>query len=274
MIYAIKNTNIMKKVMLIGALLLLNFSCSVMKKERYSIDDGQLKFGYYPLDPLPVKLNYKEANVDNRTKNKRLMQSLPDETMRLAIGEVTGKSNMNFSSAQVGYEGKSYVVILDYIKFDTKPYKGSTIETKDGIIIDTLGNSDEILGAVIPVYVGVGLRLTASVTVFEGKVDLGNLFALGIAAEAKKVSGTLVIQTLGISGESISTLIPIPSEINITTIQNAILSIGAIKAKIYEDDIMINPRVVGFYNNIGGNQQTVNSIISNFLNKRIEHTVE
>jgi hypothetical protein len=120
---------------------------------------------------------------------------------------------------------------------------------------------------VVPVYVGVGLRLTANVSVKEGNVDLGNLFALGVAAQAKQISGTLVIQSLGLSGEGVSPLIPIPSEINPTTIQNALMAIGAIKAKIYDGKISVVPRVVGVYNNLGGGQETINGFISTILEK-------
>jgi hypothetical protein len=70
-------------------------------------------------------------------------------------------------------------------------------------------------------------------------VDLGNLFALGVAASTGNISGTLVLQTLGISGESISATIPFPSEINNNSIQNAILALGAIKAKIYDENIVL-----------------------------------
>jgi hypothetical protein len=101
--------------------------------------------------------------------------------------------------------------------------------------------------------------------VHEGMVDLGSLFAIGLAAQAKKITGTLVVQTLGISGEGISAIIPMPAEINSSTIQNAILSLGSIKAKMYESDIIITPRVVGVYNNLGGDIQTINAIISELL---------
>jgi hypothetical protein len=56
-----------------------------------------------------------------------------------------------------------------------------------------------------------------------------------------------------------------PSQINTTTIENAIMSLASIKAKIYEDDVEINPRVVGFYNNLGGGQFTVRKFITSVL---------
>ncbi|MBY0418567.1 MAG: hypothetical protein K2W88_10975, partial [Pararheinheimera sp.] len=160
----------------------------------------------------------------------------------------------------------NYVVILDYSKFTTKSFgvkKTPLAGNKISVSLTTQPNPD----FVVPVYVGVGLRLTAHVTVKTGEVDLGNLFALGAAAQAKQVSGTLVIQSLGLSGEGVSPLIPIPSEINPTTVQNALMAIGAIKAKMYDGKITVVPRVVGVYNNLGGGQETINGFISSILEK-------
>jgi hypothetical protein len=123
--------------------------------------------------------------------------------------------------------------------------------------------------AIVPVYIGVGLRLTANVYVKKGNVDLGSLFALGLAAKSEKVSGTLVIQTLGVSGPEISGLIPMPGEISESTIQNAILSLASIKAKMYDPKTDISPRVVGVYNTLGGGEATINGLISSLLEKPI-----
>jgi hypothetical protein len=125
----------------------------------------------------------------------------------------------------------------------------------------------------VPVYVGVGLRLTANIKVNEGSVDLSNLFAIGAAAQAKQISGTLVIQTLGLSGVGVSSVLPMPSEINQTSIQNAIQSLGAIKAKMYDEGTLVTPRVVGVYNNIGGNR-TINGFISSILSEDLSLNVD
>lgn len=274
-------------------------SCGVTKpvkdKSGQSTTQGDPKnaqsFGYQPLDPLPVDVILRDKNYKDSTillpYNTRLMNSLPDETMRLAIGEIDASSNISFGTAKLGYERRSYVVILDYIKFDTKSFPTKIVKVNDnnsGIAkatADTIGfvpliaNSVDRPDAVIPVYVGIGLRLTATVTVNSGSVDLGNLFALGVAAEAKQITGTLVIQTLGISGENISSIIPMPNQINTTTIQNAIMALGSIKAKMYQTEVRVNPRIVGFYNNVGGGKATVNQFISTFLSgKTMEHKVQ
>ena len=103
----------------------------------------------------------------------------------------------------------------------------------------------------VPTYVGIGLRLTANLVVLQGSVDLGNLIAIGAAAQEKRVSGTLVIQTLGISGPSIAAIMPIPNEISASSIQNALVALGTIKGKIYDEATEISPRVVGTYDVFG-----------------------
>lgn len=215
-------------------------------------------YGYHPIDSLPVSVNPATA-----TRAKKL-EALPDETMRLAIGQFDAKSGFTFGPATAGVAGNDYVVILDYVKFTTKSFGVKKSQTTDKKTIATV-TRDPNPDVVVPVYVGVGLRLTANVHVREGSVDLGNLFALGVAAQAKQISGTLVVQTLGLSGEGVSPIIPIPSEINPTTIQNAVQAIGAIKAKIYDGNVSVVPRVVGVYNNLGGGQETINGFISTIL---------
>jgi hypothetical protein len=121
----------------------------------------------------------------------------------------------------------------------------------------------------VPVYVGVGLRLTASVKVLKGNVKLSSLGAIAAEAEAGNLSGSLVIQTLGITGKTVSTSIPLPSDLNQTTVQNAILSLGSIKAILHDEETEVTPRVVGIYNPIGGGQQVVNGIISILASRRI-----
>jgi hypothetical protein len=217
-------------------------------------------YGYHPLDPLPIDLTVKSKPLD----------LLPDETMRMAIGTVSGDGGISFGPAKIGAEGKNYVVILDYIKFATDSI-GVNLSKPDekGNKIATLAPQPSEVNAVVPIYIGVGLRLTANIYIKKGNVDLGSLFALGVAAKAEQLSGTLVIQTLGVSGPEISGLIPMPGEISESTIQNAILALASIKAKIYDNKTSISPRVVGVYNTLGGGATTINGFISALLESPI-----
>jgi len=219
-------------------------------------------YGYHPLDPLPICMS---------TETSKPLDVLPDETIRIAVGTVSGDGGISFGPAKIGAEGKNYVVVLDYIKFATDSI-GVTLSDRDakGNRVAMLVSEPSQANAIVPVYIGVGLRLTANIYVKKGNVDLGSLFALGVAAKAEQVSGTLVIQTLGVSGPEISGLIPMPGEISEATIQNAILALASIKAKIYDPKTSISPRVVGVYNTLGGNEATINGFISSLLAEPIK----
>jgi hypothetical protein len=60
------------------------------------------------------------------------------------------------------------------------------------------------------------------------------------------------------------------AEISESTIQNAILALTSIKAKMYDTKTAITPRVVGVYNNLGGGEATINGFISLLLVEPIQ----
>ena len=262
--------------------LLIGFcSCNTIKTPTTLGDPSNANsYGYHPMDPLPAWI---ENKTEKPISNAILLASMPDETIRLAIAEVTLDGVLNFGTMSVGMAHHNYVVILDYIKYSTDffpveldkndPQEFKILPRYELNSYDDNTNSVSQGDAVVPVYVGVGLRLTANVTVNKDGVDLGNLFAIGAQASAKAITGTLTVQTLGISGENISAIIPMPSEINPTTIQNAILALGTIKAKLYDDKTVVTPRVVGVYNNIGGSAKTINRFISSILTQKPKFAV-
>lgn len=119
----------------------------------------------------------------------------------------------------------------------------------------------------IPVYVGVGLRLSADVLALHGKVALSGLGAIGAAAEANKLTGTLTVQTLGVNGKSVATALPLPSKLDQTTIEAGILAIGSARAVLYNassgtDALTTTLRVVGLYSPIGSDPILINAIYS------------
>jgi len=115
----------------------------------------------------------------------------------------------------------------------------------------------------IPVYIGVGLRVHASVTASKDSLNIGSLFGLGVAASQNEITGSLIIQTLGISGKEISQLMPISEQINQSTIQNAMQAIATMKSKLYDAETDIFPQVIGFNlpYNIEGAKDLIESTI-------------
>lgn len=114
----------------------------------------------------------------------------------------------------------------------------------------------------IPVYVGIGLRVTADVTSLRANVNISGLGPLSAAADARFLNGSLVIQTLGINGKAVSAALPINSELNQTTAQNALVSVASIKTMLYQDETAITPRVVGMYLPFRSDKRLINAIVS------------
>ena len=117
---------------------------------------------------------------------------------------------VSYGPASLSGENASYEVKVDYIKYMTTQYEDSQDIFK----------------------VGIGIRITAFVKTKKAGIDLGSLYAIGVAAENKQLSGTLTMETMGITGEAITPLIPIPSKIDVSSIQNALQAAAAIKSKM------------------------------------------
>ncbi|WP_462158650.1 hypothetical protein [Pseudoalteromonas sp. GB56] len=282
-----------------------------------TLGEGRVVASYIPLDPLPVfssrnsrscggKSGNEKTPEEDNNKWKSLLDSLPDQTVRMVVASYNNSGNLSFGPISLGAKGKSYKVVLDYTNVDavsvplvvnrktgsqsvglfSTPDTVSTYEVyridldanyKEGAIqqlikaqkgLQSYGEFAEIIN--VTVYVGVGLRLTANVTVLDGEANLGSLGALAADAASGKTSGSLVVQTLGVTGKTISTTLPLPSELNQTTIQNAILAIGGIKAVLHdEENTKTHARVVGIYNPVGGNTQLVNAIHNAIASKPI-----
>ena len=127
---------------------------------------------------------------------------------------------------------------------------------------DTIAEMVQWHQITLPVYVGVGLRATADIQSTNGKLEATGLGAIGIEAEAGKVSGTLVLQSIGVNSEKIAAQIPIQSELNRTTTQNAIVAIAAIKPLIADEESTVTPRVLGMYVPMPADLKLINAIVS------------
>lgn len=309
------------------SLIFILFSCETTKKDlkiqeltyyekqqelRTKFGDPPPK-GYQPIDPIPVAIlpEIDETNRENRNFN--ILNSLPNEAVRLVIGKEDSTGNITFGPFTATAKIGSYVVILDYIKYKSSflPIilnEGYAFTIRDKLAVDAkngLISQDSIEdkysnllteyldstpywirsyylefpdkpsnGFFIareynnyntPIYIGIGVRMIASVTISDVTVDLGSLYGLAAAAQNGKLQGTLIVQTLGLSGENISPQIPLPSEINITTIQNAIQSLATIKSKIYDQKVAITPQIVAIDDNIGrsGSKEQIISGLNN-----------
>lgn len=182
----------------------------------------------------------------------------------------------------VGYdivgERRAYDISQKYFSQKAaSPVVGAATDVRSSYL-ESASNAMTELGydlITVPVYVGIGMRLTADVRANEGGVTLASLGAIGAAADAKLVSGTLTVQTLGVNGKSIATALPLPSKLDQTTIENGILALGSSRALIYNMDtedgqVTATPRVVGLYSPVGTDPNLINAIYAELSSPRPE----
>jgi hypothetical protein len=238
-----------------------------------------------------------------------LLESLPDISVRFAVASFDASGGLAFGPAKVTVAGQNYRAILDYVNVDAIPVSFRIRVTKNGTDItlsqagadkdkNTLsyivrldreasatgvasrtsterGGGGELV--TIPVYVGIGMRLSADIRALKGEVPLISLGAIGLEAQAKRLTGTLTVQTIGISGESVATSLPLPSALDQTTIENGILSVGSNRAVVYRTSSAGNgsagstvttPRIVGLYSPIKAEPAFINAIYSELSRER------
>ena len=227
-------------------------------------------------------------------KYRPLLESLPDNAVRMSIEQFDSSGSVTYGPAGIGARGESYRVTVDYVNSDTTNFPVWVAKTALHKIdrkydyIDLLSPVDETVYDAstigfevkakdkfsdkkpdgdffeynIPVYVGIGLRVTANVDIIGASANISGLGVIGAEAEANSLKGSLIVQTLGINGKSIAAALPIQSELNRTTAQNAIVAVGSIKALLYDEKTATALRVVGMYLPFPGGKSLVNAIIS------------
>lgn len=230
-----------------------------------------------------------------------LLASLPDISVRFAVASFDASGGLTFGPSQITAQGHVYRAILDYVNVDAIPVTFRISAFKDGVPIN-LKDAPKNLGVsydakaialdeeptrsteetgefvTIPVYVGIGMRLSADITALQGGVPLISLGAIGLEAQANRLTGTLTVQTIGITGQSIATSLPLPSKLDQTTIENGILAVGSSRAVVYRLDgedaapaigsTVTTPRVVGLYSPIGSSPALINAIYSELSRQR------
>ena len=230
---------------------------------------------------------------------KTLLQSLPDNAVRVSIQKYLKSGQVTYGVGSASGKVDSYKLTVDYINSDTVNVKfwikkfAVVYKTQEKVFVplsEQTANGKYIYGPEsfsviraseggdapegyeefnLPVYVGVGLRVAATIESSKGDAKISGLGALTAQAESSGLNGYLVTQTLGINGKGIAGALPIQSELNPTTAQNAIVAVGSIKALLYEEGTVVVPRVVGLYLPFPGGEPLVNAIVSELSKERV-----
>jgi hypothetical protein len=224
---------------------------------------GNLTIG--PAATIGAQDNIYQVTLDYISVDTKSVPVLVKREHRIPLTAPTSTS----PAKEIGSRGSAsaYTLTKDPNSKVWSSYKSGGAPTSSDVSAKEVAPNEERV--VVPVYVGVGLRLVATVKVIKGNVNLASLGAITASVAAGEATGSLVVQTLGISGPKVSTIMPLPSDLNQTTVQNAILALGSIKAILYDHETKIVPRVVGIYNPIGGGSAVVNQIISFLVNDKV-----
>ena len=83
-----------------------------------SIGELQTTYTYIPLDPLPVAMTDGDSCAIECSSYKQLIDSFPDQAVRIAVAQLDTSGSLAFGPAKVGASGHSYQVVLDYISVD------------------------------------------------------------------------------------------------------------------------------------------------------------
>lgn len=272
-------------------------ACSALSKITKPRSEGEQNSGftYVPIDPFPVTPKYDSPTCSQPDSHAVVLDALPDNAVRAQVEQIDLSGQVTFGASKIAAQDKTYRITVDYINADTvhvtywinkamrvagdpnnstqyvdlyAPPPPNLVPGSESYTIYTIRPTDEViknqnlLEVNIPVYVGVGLRIIANVQAIGGNANISGIGVLAAEADANLVRGTLVVQTLGINGKSVAAALPIQSELNSTTAQNAVVAVGSIKALLYSPDTLTSARVVGLYLPIAGDQTLVNSLVS------------
>lgn len=256
----------MKRITLLLSLLITVFQASVFgqknknKKEGTFLLQNQFK-DYIPISPIEYEQDviiydsslttkFDTLSVKELSGNKKkILTFLPNEAVYVTVQKIDASGNISYGPASITASSGNYTVIMDYCKFTT---------------LKALNGQNSCAGFT---KVGVGLRITANIQTLEAGLNTGSLFGLGLAAQLGKLKGTMSIDVIGMESSQITDLIPLPSEISPTSIQNALQALAAIKTKIYDLQTRLFPQIVAIKKSEG--DCSVFDILKN-MDKEIE----
>ena len=220
----------MKKLFfMIGLVSLCLVSCKSLRQVH--TDEMLSHTGYFPIDPFDYGHQIEVASngtilskpIELASKEEKLA-FMKNDNVLLSIWQKDHEGEVNLGSSAVSSRNHSYRIVMDYSKHRT-------------VLQGKWGKG----------RIGVGLRLVAKITTSRNNLNLGDFFALGAAAEANHLHGTLSIEVIGIQSRDISALVPLPAELNQTTMQNAMQALSTIKSRIHDEDTRLHPQVIGIY---------------------------
>lgn len=201
--------------------------------------------GYEPIDPIATPKVYTLDSPVQGTeklwagmKIEDIRKLLPNQTSTTTIKRIAADGKVTFLTASTSAESGVYEVVMDYAKYRSEPVFDAGANPP--------GGAPPAASAALIGYgkIGVGVRIKANIQTLKAGVDLNGLFALGLAARAQQLKGTLSVDVIGIDSPGVNALLPVGVQLDESSIQASLQSLASIQTKIYDDKVNLTPHLI------------------------------
>lgn len=179
------------------------------------------------------KITFFDKNGASITKawpelsNDEIRKLLPNIITDISVARKDSSGTLTYLVAKAATQVGEYRVTVDFTKYRPE----SAI---DAVSKEKLGDA----------RIGVGLRMTAEIQTSTANVDLGSVFALGIAAANNRLKGTLSVHVIGVGAVGVDDLVVSNTKLDETSVQRTIEGMTAIKAKIADPSTTLTPQIL------------------------------
>lgn len=162
----------------------------------------------------------------SQLNNEEIRRLLSNKNTEIMIRKLDGSGTAGYLIASTTASAGEYIVIMNFISFRSE---------------EAVNDLDQRVGQAL---VGVGFRLTAKITTYKANVNLSSVSALGLAAETNKLSGTMKIETIGVTPKNDSGMMLSSTKIDETSISNTLQAIAVLQSKMVEADTHLDPQII------------------------------
>ena len=149
------------------------------------------------------------------------LKDLPNERLLVSVTAVDKDLKVSYLVATASAKNAQYSVKVDYSRFAN-------------LCVDNRMT-----------VVGVGFRVEVQVHTRSAGIDLGNLFAVGLAGSTSAASGSLSMSVIGIADKDITVTLPTFTTVSQESVASAIQAMAIVKSKLAEkQEEVVRPHVL------------------------------
>lgn len=184
-------------------------------------------------------------NISEIKHDNKILKSFPNIVSSVTVYEVQDDGSLSFLGNTVSAKNSIYEVIFDYTQTQSLALDNSTFA-----------------------LIGVSVRMVAKIKTKSAGINLASIEGLGIAANHKKVTGSLEVRAIGVVSEKISSQIPVTTDLSPASISNALQSVATIKSHIFDDGTTITPQFLAISSGIKDSASEAQNNINKVVNPK------